>query len=104
MNAQRSERCEFCTRVKGIPGSKKRPPRYCWQTHDDACRAAELWHLRYARAALELARELISTPRGTPEHLEKELQLVRALAVIDTQVPPTVPDETTAELVSTPEI
>jgi len=88
MNSQRSERCPSCQRVKGDPGSKKRPTRYCWLEHDEACRAAELWTLRNVPALLDAGRKLISTPRGTPEHLAAELELVQAFAVLDTQQPP----------------
>lgn len=96
MNSQRSERCPSCKRVKGDATSKKRPPRYCWLEHDDACRAAELWSLRNIGAVLDAARALVSTPRGTPEHLAAELELVRVMAVHDSQpapVPPLEPAE-----------
>lgn len=89
MNAQRSERCESCKRPKGEPGGNKRPARYCWEQHDAACRAAELWHLQTLHSVLERARTLISTARDTPEHLQAELELVHAIAVVDTQTPPT---------------
>lgn len=88
MNAQRSERCESCTRVKGDSNSNKRPPRYCWKEHDEACKAAELWHLRNLKTVLERARTMISTPRGTREHTDAETLLVLAIAVVDTQTPP----------------
>lgn len=94
MNAQRTERCEHCQRVKGEPVGNKRPARYCWKPHDEACRAAELWHLRNLRTVLERARELISTPRDMPAHLEAELALVLAIAVVDTQPPPAHPEAT----------
>jgi hypothetical protein len=89
MNSQRSERCESCKRVKGTEGSAKRPARYCWQQHDEACRSAELWHLRNLHTVLERARALISTARDTAEHRKAELELVLAIAVVDTQTPPT---------------
>lgn len=88
MNAQRSERCASCKRVKGDPASTKRPARYCWLEHGDACRAAELWGLRNVAGVVDVARKLVSTPRGTPEHLAAELELVRAIAVLDNQPPP----------------
>lgn len=94
MNSQRSERCPSCKRVKGDPGSTKRPARYCWLEHDDACRAAELWGLRNVPAVIDAARKLVSTPRDTPEHLAAELELVRAMAVLDTQPIPPAPVET----------
>lgn len=93
MNSQRSDRCPSCKRVQGDPSSKKRPPRYCWLEHDDACRAAELWSLRNIGAVLEAARALVSTPRGTTEHLAAELELVRVMAVHDSQPPPVAPVE-----------
>lgn len=94
MNSQRSERCPSCQRVKGDLGSTKRPPRYCWLEHDDACRAAELWSLRNVPKVLEAARKLISTPGGTVEHQAAELELVQAFAVLDSQPPPAAPVET----------
>jgi hypothetical protein len=93
MNSQRSERCRSCHRVKGDPLSAKRPPRYCWLEHDDACRAAELWSLRNVAAVVEVARKLVSTPRGTAAHRAAELELVRTIAKLDTQPPPTAPLE-----------
>ncbi len=86
--AQQRDRCPTCKRVKGAPDSKKRPARYCWLEHDEACRAAELWALRNMGPVVDLARKLVSTPRGTPEHLAHELELVKAIAVLDTQAPP----------------
>jgi len=71
--------------VKGDPGSTKRPLRYCWLQHDAACRAAELYWLRNAGLVVEFARKLVSTPRNTIEHQRAELELVQALAVLDTQ-------------------
>jgi len=93
MNSQRSERCPSCNRVRGEAGSTKRPPRYCWLEHDDACRAAELWGLRNVGAVIDACRKLVSTPRGTPEHLAAELELVRTMATVDTQAPPLAPLE-----------
>jgi hypothetical protein len=78
-----AERCPACHRPKGDTTGKKRPARYCWLQHDDSCRAAELYVLRECARVVELARILISTPRGTPEHLAAELGLVAGIAAID---------------------